>query len=49
MKAVVQRIDPAGSNPFVQRNAARGFPLGVVQITADEYEAAVALSLDPAT
>ena len=49
MKAVVQRIDPAGSNPYVQRNAAHGFPVGVVQITDDEYEAAVALSLGPAT
>ena len=44
MRAVVQRIDPAGSNPLVQENAAAGFASGVVLITGAEYEAAVALS-----
>jgi hypothetical protein len=44
MAAVVQRIDPTGSNPIVQANAAVGFRLGVVLITADEYENAVALN-----
>ena len=44
MDAVVQRIDPTGSNPYVQANAASGFQSEVVEITADEYEAAVALS-----
>jgi hypothetical protein len=44
MDAVVRRIDPTGSNPYVQENAASGFQSDVVQITADEYEAAVALS-----
>ena len=44
MESVVQRIDPTGSNPYVQGNAAQGFPMGVVQITAAEYEAALAVS-----
>jgi hypothetical protein len=44
MDAVVERIDPTASNPLVQRNAAAGFPMGVVWITEDEYEAALALS-----
>jgi hypothetical protein len=44
MDAVVRRIDPTGSNPYVQENAASGFQSDVVQITAEEYEAAVALS-----
>jgi len=44
MDAVVQRIDPTASNPYVQANAASGFQADVVLITADEYEAAVALS-----
>jgi hypothetical protein len=44
MESVVSRIDPAGSNPYVQENAALGFRMGVVRITDDEYGAAVALS-----
>ena len=44
MDAVVDRIDPTGSNPIVQGNAAVGFRMAVVLITADEYENAVALS-----
>ena len=44
MEAVVQRIDPTGSNPLVQANAAAGFRSDVVRITGDEYEATVALS-----
>ena len=44
MDAVVKRIDPTASNPLVQTNAAAGFRMGVVRITGDEYEAAVALS-----
>ncbi|HST18537.1 MAG TPA: hypothetical protein VLK36_12770 [Gaiellaceae bacterium] len=44
MGAVVQRIDPTGSNPLVQANAAAGFQSDVVRITRDEYEATVALS-----
>jgi hypothetical protein len=43
MDAVVRRIDPTGSNPLVQTNAAAGFPTGVVRITLDEYEHALAL------
>jgi hypothetical protein len=44
MDAVVQRIDPTASNPLVQANAAAGFRTGVVGITGDEYENALALS-----
>jgi EVE domain len=44
MDAVVQRVDPTASNPLVQANAAAGFPLGLVRISAREYEAALALS-----
>jgi hypothetical protein len=44
MEAAVQRIDPSGTNPLVQANAASGFGMGVVRITHDEYEAALALS-----
>jgi hypothetical protein len=44
MDAVVRRIDPAGSNPIVQANAAAGFQAGVVRITEGEYEAALGLS-----
>jgi hypothetical protein len=44
MDSVLQRIDPTGSNPIVQENAAVGFPMGVVLITAEEYENAFALS-----
>ena len=43
MDTVVQRIDPTGSNPLVQANAAAGFQYDVVRITGDEYEAVVAL------
>lgn len=43
MDAVVQRIDPTASNPRVQANAADGFRMGIVRITADEYESALAL------
>ena len=38
----VQRIDPNGSNPYVQANAA-GFRAGVVQITVKEYDIVVSL------
>ncbi len=44
MGTVVQRIDPTASNPLVQANAATGCRMGVVRITGDEYETAVALS-----
>jgi hypothetical protein len=47
MNAAVQRIDPTASNPLVQANAAAGFRMGVVRITGDEYEAALALSHEP--
>jgi hypothetical protein len=43
MEAVVRRIDPTASNPDVQANAAHGFGMAVVQITGDEYDAAVGL------
>jgi hypothetical protein len=38
----VKRIDPTGSNPYVQANAA-GFRAGVVQITVKEYDIVVSL------
>jgi hypothetical protein len=44
MDTVVQWIDPTASNPRVQANAAAGFRMGVVRITGDEYETALALS-----
>jgi len=44
MDSVVRRIDPTGSNPIVQENAAVGFRMGVVLITAEEYENGLALS-----
>ena len=43
MNAVVPRIDPAGSNPYVQANAKAGFPTDVVRITAHEYETVLAV------
>ena len=43
MQAVVERIDPTGSNPYVQANARNGFQNGVVQITDHEYEAVLAV------
>lgn len=42
LAAAVQRIDPMGSNPYVQANAA-GFRSGVVQITAEEYDQVLSL------
>jgi hypothetical protein len=44
MHTVVQRIDPTGSNPLVQANAAAGFRYDLVRISDNEYEATVALS-----
>lgn len=43
MNAVLPRIDPAGSNPYVQANAKAGFRTGVVRITAHEYETVLAV------
>jgi len=42
LDVAVQRIDPGGSNPNVQANAA-GFPRGVMQITVKEYDIVVSL------
>ena len=42
LAVAVQRIDPKGSNPNVQANAA-GFHAGVVQITVKEYDIVVSL------
>ena len=42
LDVAVQRIDPTGSNPYVQANAA-GFHAGVVQITVKEYDIVVSL------
>lgn len=46
METVLQRIDPTGSNPLVQTNAAVGFRMGVVLITSDEYANVLALSCE---
>lgn len=43
MDEVAHRIDPTGSNPLVQANAAAGFQMGIVRITEGEYEAALAV------
>jgi len=43
MDAVVARIDPTGSNPYVQANARDGFQNGVAEITDQEYEAVLAV------
>ena len=42
LDVAVHRIDPKGSNPYVQANAA-GFRAGVVQITVKEYDIVVSL------
>jgi len=42
LDVAVQRIDPNGSNPYVQANAA-GFHAGVVQITVKEYDIVLSL------
>ena len=42
LDVAVQRIDPKGSNPYVQANAA-GFRAGVVQITVKEYDIVMSL------
>ena len=42
LDVAVQRIDPNGSNPYVQANAT-GFHAGVVQITVNEYDTVVSL------
>ena len=42
LDVAVQRIDPMGSNPSVQANAA-GFHAGVVQITVNEYDIVMSL------
>jgi hypothetical protein len=46
LRDAVRRIDPAGTNPYVQANARAGFRNKVVQISAGEYEAVVALRAD---
>ena len=43
METVLPRIDPDGSNPYVQANARDGFRNGVVRITAAEYETVLAV------
>jgi hypothetical protein len=46
MNAVLARVDPAASNPYVQANAKAGFRTGVVRITAHEYEAVLAVRVE---
>jgi hypothetical protein len=43
MDTVVERIDPTGTNPYVQANATYGFQNAVVLITEGEYEAVLAV------
>jgi hypothetical protein len=43
MNAVLPRIDPTESDPYVQANAKAGFRTGVVRITAHEYETVLAV------
>lgn len=43
MDTVMPRIDPGGSNPYVQANARAGFQAGVVRITSAEYETVLAV------
>jgi hypothetical protein len=43
MSAVLPRIDPTESNPYVQANAKHGFQTGVARITAPEYETVLAV------
>jgi hypothetical protein len=43
MNTIVPRIDPEGSNPYVQQNARAGFQAGVIRIAAHEYEAVMAV------
>jgi len=42
LKIAVQRIDPKGSNPYVQANAS-GFRSGVVRITVKEFDVVMSL------
>ena len=46
MDAVLPRIDPAGTNPYVQANAKAGFQTGVVRISAGEYESVLAVRVE---
>ena len=46
LAVAVQRIDPNGTNPYVQANAA-GFRAGVVQITVKEYDIVMSLRNGP--
>jgi hypothetical protein len=46
LAVAVRRIDPHGSNPQVQANAA-GFRAGVVEITANEYDIVLSLHDGP--
>jgi len=46
MNSVLPRIDPAGSNPYVQANANAGFRTGVIRITAHEYETVLAVRVE---
>jgi hypothetical protein len=48
MNAVVPRIDPEASNPYVQQNAGAGFQTGVIRITPREYETVLAVRAEGA-
>jgi hypothetical protein len=52
MNTVVPRVDPEGSDPYVQQNAKAGFQTGVIRITSHEYETVMAVraeSVPPAS
>jgi len=48
MNAVVPRIDPDASNPYVQQNARAGFQRGVIRISPREYETVLAVRAEGA-
>ena len=43
MNAVLPRIDPMASNPYVRANARTGFQTGLIRITQSEYETVLAV------
>ncbi len=51
MTAVLPRVDPDASNPYVQANAKAGFRTGVIRISPHEYETVLAVRAEglPAT
>jgi hypothetical protein len=46
MSAILPRVDPTESNPYIQANAKHGFRTGVVRVTVSEYETVVAVRVE---